>query len=185
MRIILSIFFAFSLHSAFAQYVEEDQATEDTVQASRPESFLDRLYFGGNFGLQFGTYTLINLSPNVGYKITDKLSMGLGFTYQYIKYQDLGFHTYGPSVFARYKIVDYLFAHVENEVLNVPVITVDQFGNVLNEERAIINSLLVGGGYMQSTDNFGFYAMVLFNLTEETYTPYTNPIIRLGFGYGF
>ncbi|HAZ26673.1 MAG TPA: hypothetical protein DCY95_20610, partial [Algoriphagus sp.] len=35
-------------------------------------SFKDRLYFGGNFGMQFGTVTLLDISPLVGVMITNR-----------------------------------------------------------------------------------------------------------------
>ena len=36
-------------------------------------SLSDRMFFGGNFGLQFGNPTLIDISPLVGFRMTERL----------------------------------------------------------------------------------------------------------------
>jgi hypothetical protein len=45
---------------------------------------------------------------------------------------------------------------------------------------------LVGGGYFQRIDgsNSGIFVMLLYNLTESLYTPYSNPIVRIGVNLG-
>ena len=45
----------------------------------------DRIFFGGNFGLQLGTYTNIEVSPLVGLWLLPRLSVAAGPTYQYYK----------------------------------------------------------------------------------------------------
>ena len=46
---------------------------------------IDRIFFGGNFGMQFGTITNIEVSPLVGYHITPRLSAGVGTRFEYFK----------------------------------------------------------------------------------------------------
>ena len=48
------------------------------AQREEPASFMDKLFLGGNFGLQFGTVTNIEFSPLVGYHITNRLAGGVG-----------------------------------------------------------------------------------------------------------
>ncbi|MBK9045856.1 MAG: hypothetical protein IPL74_03855 [Bacteroidetes bacterium] len=46
--------------------------------------------------------------------------------------------------------------------------------------------MLVGGGYAQEIGaNASLVLMLLWNLTEEQYSPYQNPIIRIGINAGF
>ena len=46
-----------------------------------------KFYWGGNLGLMFGTYTIIDISPEVGYKVTERFHVGTGLTYTYYKYK--------------------------------------------------------------------------------------------------
>ena len=152
----------------------------------QPQSprFWDKVFFGGNLGLQFGTVTFIEVSPLMGYRITDKISAGFGITYQYYHYQDrtTDFQTnvYGGRVFGRYMFTDYLFGHVEYEFLNL-----EAFDFYPQRRRVDVESLLAGGGYMQRIgNNSAIVAMILYNFTESNYTPYQNPILRIGVNIG-
>ena len=45
----------------------------------------DRIVIGGNLGAQFGNITIAEISPNIGYMVTDNLLSGIGGTYIYYK----------------------------------------------------------------------------------------------------
>ncbi|MCW3104016.1 MAG: hypothetical protein JWO09_2456 [Bacteroidetes bacterium] len=161
------------------------KAQDSTMLRKHPpkERFIDKLFTGGNLGAQFGTVTFIDVSPLLGYKVTDKIGVGIGATYQYYhyrdKYYDFETNVYGGRVFGRYLFTDYLFAHVEYEYLNLEAFD-------FNRRRVDVESLLAGGGYVQRvSDNVSIVAMLLYNFTESVYTPYTNPIIRVGVNIGF
>lgn len=147
---------------------------------SNDKSFSDRVFFGGNLGLQFGTYTFIDVSPLVGYEITEKLSAGVGFTYLYYKDRiyDYSTNIYGGRVFTRYNIIENFFAHGEYEILNLE--TFD-----LIDKRMNITNILVGGGYRQHIGGRTYFnLLVLWNINESAYSPYQNPIIRGGISFG-
>jgi hypothetical protein len=152
-----------------------------SAAARAQPGFSDRLYFGGNVGFSFGRVTFAEVSPIVGYKITEKLSAGTGVTYIYFKSGDFSTHIYGGRLFARYLISQSVFAHVEDELLSREII------DFKGERRRIdLNSVLVGGGFRQNISGRSFATiMVLFNLTPSIYSPYTNPIIRIGFNFGY
>ncbi len=147
------------------------------------ERFADKIFTGGNLGFQFGTVTFAEVSPLVGYKITKKFHAGIGATYQYYhykdKYYDFETNVYGGRVFTRYLFTDYLFGHVEYEYLNLEAFD-------FQRRRVDVTSLLAGGGYIQRIgSNSSIVAMLLYNFTESAYTPYTNPVIRIGINIGF
>ena len=151
------------------------------------DNFWDRVYTGGGIGLQFGSQTFVNISPLLGYRLTEKFSVGVSATYLYFRYKDYNpaysysSNTYGGSVFTRYLIFENLFAHVEYEVLRLDVR--DNVSRLLGSND--ITSVLVGGGYRQMLgDRSSINLMLLYNLNETTYSPYQNPIIRLSFGIG-
>jgi hypothetical protein len=183
MRNILRIFTLFCILGIFsiniqAQYFETPQ---------KKPTFKDRLYFGGGLGLQFGQVTLIDVSPLIAYKLTNRLHPGIGLSYSY--YNDksnnvpIEFSTYGGSVFTRFFIFESLFAHVEAEYLNIKVYTFTG-ATTYETKRQWIDNYLVGGGYFQKIgEKSGIYFTILWNLNQTELTPYSNPVMRIGFNF--
>jgi hypothetical protein len=111
-----------------------------------------RWFAGGNLGLQIGTVTLIDVSPLVGYMLTNKLAVGVGATYKYYhirnyfydpalnRYENFRSHIFGGSSFGRYFITQNIFAHTEYEYLRYKN---EVFGNIN------FHSYFVGAGYRQ------------------------------------
>lgn len=144
----------------------------------------ERLYFGGNVGAWFGSTTYINLSPLVGYKVTKQFSIGTGFTYNYYSqtYRGQKFTStiYGANIFARYLVLENLFAQVGWDRLSVA----DHNSPIINS-RVWIDNILVGGGYRQKFSNNGsFVAAIYYNINQTPLSPYPNPIIQIGFNIG-
>ncbi len=149
--------------------------------------FDTRYYIGGEIGFQIGTIIFLNVSPHIGYYLIPRLSIGSCFTYQYLNnaatMQTL--NIFGGSIFLRYDILDRLYLHAENEVLNYKT---DMFSNTGKVEHIVSNNILIGGGYRQFFSGTGkncFYVMILYNLNETIYTPYGNPVIRAGIEFHF
>lgn len=167
-----------------------------------PPPLRDRLFFGGNFGLTFGNTTSIIVSPLAGYRITPKLSGGLGVRYEYYKNSYPGFvpystNIYGGSVFTRYMLIQNLgetlgiggigtgiFIQGEYEMLNLESQYFDVSNTHSQEKRFNLHSVLVGGGiYQPIGQRSGFLITVLWNLNESLNSVYSNPLIRLGFTF--
>lgn len=171
-------------------------------QAARPEqedapqkprsTFRDNLILGGNFGLQFGMVTFLDISPLAGYQVFKNAFLGIGVTYQYLDWQTGGgrftTHTYGGRVFGRYIIWKGIMVHAEYEMLNLDCFDEDRI-NLPNPElvlrRRWVPGALVGGGYYQGVGKrSGFTMLILFNALQNHCTPYANPVIRIGFNFG-
>lgn len=163
-----------------------------------------RFYWGGNLGLMFGTYTVIDISPLVGYKVTEKFHVGTGLTYTYYRYREDGTYNgssvttngfeystsvYGGRLFTRYYVLDNIFLHLEDELINLEIPFFSPFSNDVYFSRQWVNSVLVGGGYGYAfnVDGPAISIMVLFrvNTAFDDFYPYQNPIIRIGLGFGF
>jgi hypothetical protein len=149
-----------------------------------------RVVFGGNFGASFSSNeSVVALSPSVGYRITERLTAGTGVIYQYNRIKlppyDFTFHNYGARFYGTYQLLPAVILHTEYELLELEYITVNASGVPDGTLRRQIGSFFVGGGYRQNLGgNSVVDIMVLYNLTESAYTPYSNPIIRIGFGIG-
>lgn len=162
-----------------------------TVENERPpkprSKFRDNLILGGNIGLQFGNVTFVDVSPLAGYQVFKNAFLGIGVTYQYLNWETRGgsfeTHTYGGRVFARYIIWKGIMAHAEFEMLNLDCF--DEDFNGLRIARTWVPGALFGAGYYQGVGKrSGFTALILFNALQSHCTPYTNPVIRIGFNFG-
>lgn len=153
-------------------------------------SFKDRIYFGGGGNLQLtDAYFVVGVSPLVGYMISQRLSAGVGITYQYTSFRrwDLTAHTYGGRLFSRYNIFPSIYAMAEYESLNMPYTVSGPAGSELR--RTWTERFLVGGGYFQSFggNRGGFNIGILYDLFfqyNNPSSPYTSPwVYRVGFTF--
>ncbi|MDD5571185.1 MAG: hypothetical protein PHD97_08520 [Bacteroidales bacterium] len=166
--------------------VNRRQYKNDYVQDTNRINRSSRFVTGGNIGVQVGSYTFIDISPALGYKVTEKFIPGISISYKYLRFADMQneFETniYGGSIFFKYLVLENLFAHVEYEILNFDR---QLFEPSKSARRINIESLLVGAGYRQEISrNFHTNLLVLWNLNETIYTFYSNPIIRVSFDIG-
>ena len=176
------------LFCLFSLYISQLHGQPPLVQRDPndgKQSFIDRLFFGGNVGLQFGTQTYIEIAPLIGYKVTEKLSTGVGLKYIYYRFKDdyskYTSNIYGGGPFVRYNIYEGLFLHAEYELLNLEVPDVYYTRYV----RKNISSVFLGGGYRQMIgERSSLDFLLLYNINDTKDSPYINPIVRIGFGFG-
>lgn len=163
---------------------QSDSIRRNAGRGPAPKPFADRLVYGGNIGLQFGNVTVINISPQVGYKVTDRFVAGIGVTYLYARFRS--FNTIfenkilGYNAWSRYYPFENLFAHVEYNRLY------SEWQPWTNKGKYWIDGVLVGGGYRQPiAGNLAANILVLFNLKYSDEWPFRNPMVQAGFGFGF
>ena len=183
---LITIVFLFTSIVAFSQ--EPPQQQEQQKQEKTKAPFKDRLFLSPDLGLQFGTVTFINISPKIGYMLTDKLGAGVGVTYIYVNdktYRSLGYtyesNIYGGSIFGQYQLFEAVQLYSEYQVLNM-----DAFDPISFEiSRKNVPAWLVGGGYTTSIGaNSSVGLMLLWDVIEDRNSFYSNPIIRIGFNFG-
>jgi hypothetical protein len=178
--LILSAILLFS--EVQAQYVR------DTTQAALPENnrpsfdedFSQKLVPGGNFALSLGNPWYLDLSPNLGYQVNDRLVSGAGLSYVAygVRFGNVKFRwdRYGGMLFSRYRLFDSFFANAELEMLNVED---EDIG-----KRVWIVNPLVGASYiMPFGRRGGLQVSLLYNLNyNENLSPFPSPLIwRIGF----
>ncbi len=181
-RIVIAVFVFLPVVAG----AQEEQKEEMTLR--------DRIFFGGNFSLQIGTVTFIEISPIVGYRFTPRFASGTGVTYQYYRdrrLQDFIFKTniYGGRIFSQYLVIRDLdnviplgahfgvIGYAEYEALNLE----RTIGDASQTGRFWLSSLYVGGGLeipMGRRTKMNF--LVLWNLNDTGQSPYTNPSVRIG-----
>lgn len=162
----------------------------------------DRMYVGGNFGLQFGTITDIEVSPHVGYYIYPRWSAGVGITYEYYKRKQslyypysIDTHIYGYNLFTQLALIQDLgrtfgigngisiIGQAEYERLSLERRYFERT-TALTSGRFWLDSFLVGGGIKQAVGRrSSVYLLVMWNLNETVNSPYSNPIFKFGFDF--
>lgn len=170
-----------------------------------PQTFKDRLWYGGGFGLGFvgGNQTSqfnMGISPMVGYKIIPWFSVGprLGIDYTYYKapstlgrVASTNIFSFYTGVFARAKIFRGIFAQGEYGVTFGKLPYLDGFGrlvvdnnNKVVKDQVTQESGLVGLGY-NSGGLFATELVLLYDVLvpEDSYQNPWN--FRFGFTYRF
>jgi hypothetical protein len=144
-------------------------------------------FFGGSFGLSFGTITRIAAWPIVGYQVTDDFSAGLRITYEYIRdnrfAEPYNFNNYGGGLFGRYRFIPQAYAHAE--------FAYNSYGFGISDtetNREWVPFLFLGGGYIQSLGgNTNLFVEILFDVIQDPNSPFANwqPFIQMGVTTGF
>lgn len=183
MRLVLMGILTFMFLGLNAQYTPDDEnnssgrnnsttTTSSDSDDGEMKTLRDRLYVGGDLGLQFGTYNLINISTFAGYSLTEDFSVGVGARYMWFKDNIFNESTsiYGGSTFMRYLIGDYIIAHAEYELLNVE--RYDPFSGALGRENIFLG--LIGGGYRQNFGGGSYLQMlILYDVINDPLSPFT------------
>jgi hypothetical protein len=131
-------------------WVHGIMAQENRRETKDKKTFIDRVSIGGALGFGFGSNSiLVDVSPIIGYSLTDNFVVGLGLTYKYYQYNDfyqstsdltsfsdLKNNIYGGSIFARYfltgigiPVIENMFIHAEVE----PLIYTSDFKYISNK----------------------------------------------------
>ena len=160
--------------------IDDTGARRDSTPPLSELSTLKRVTWGGSMAIQLGTVTLLGASPKIGYRVTEKLTAGLGGTYYYISDKVYGNTSkfYGASAYARHLIMPRIFVHAEAERVHMRI------GYEL--QPTAIDMLWIGGGYYTSISPRAAAGMVLlYDVLENPNSPYSNPDIRGGITFGF
>jgi hypothetical protein len=180
-------------------------AQDDTAEET-PKGFdRSRLFVGGNFGLSFGNFTFINISPQLGYRFNDMFAAGIGINGQFVqrKYRFNGtliekerLGIAGMNVFGRFYPIKQGFIQLQPEMNYI-------WGSYTNytsqqEIKSSINgkilpSLLAGvGAFLPAGRAGGLIIMAQYDLLHKDgagpnpSTPYgKNIFMSVGFNAGF
>lgn len=139
----------------------------------------DKIFFGGGIGMQFGSYTGVDVSPMVGYRLINNLQTGIKFTYQYYGGSNVSWqqNVIGGSLFAQYIFFNKFIAHAEYEVLNVHT---SWKNNQYEDTKQWFYTPLLGGGLYQKIGNrAAIMLLILYDVGGSTNSPYQNPIIKI------
>lgn len=178
----------FALFSAVA--VAQDEEEEEPVKKGFDKS---KLFFGGNFGLGFGSVsTLVNVSPQIGYRFNRYLAAGVGvnFIYSSYKYEFYGYKEQygvtGLNVFGRVYPIEYVFLQVQPEANYTWGKVKYDNGDELKLDSKIVPSLLGGIGAAIPAGRGYFIVMAQYDLLQNERSPYgSRAFFNFGYNFGF
>ena len=185
MALVMSCFFCANLYAQEEAYSEKSGSGFDK----------SRLFFGGTFGLSFGDYTLVNVSPQVGYHFSKYFAAGTGINFIYSSFKTRyinGAEAYredygnvGLNVFGRLYPIQFLLLQVQPEMnYNWGKIKYTDGEPTVDLKGKFIPSVLAGIGGAIPAGRGAMIAMLQYDLVQDPRSPYGNKVF-FTFGYNF
>jgi hypothetical protein len=193
------LFFCLLALLAFAQYsLAQD---EQPAPPPEPKKGFDksRLFAGGNFGLNFSSsYTLINVSPQIGYRFNNYVAAGAGVNFVYTSqrsyytngdtYSKTNYGVTGINIFGRVYPIQQVLLQLQPE-LNYTWGKIKYYDSSPEYKYLgqLAPSLLAGaGGALPAGGNGAFIIMVQYDLLQNSRGPYgSRPFFSFGYNVGF
>ncbi len=148
----------------------------------------ERLFFGGNFGLSFsGGYSLINISPQIGYRFNEHIAAGGGVNYIHYGLNDFGTkytqNYAGLEVFGRVYPIRQFFLQAQPELNYVwGKINYDNNQGTAKIPTQFVPSMLLGGGAAIPAGRGAITISVMYDVVQNSLSPYYHQAVY-GFGY--
>jgi hypothetical protein len=168
---------------AFAQpddYVNSLPSNDNSRENMSDLTHRERTVVGGSLGLGLSSSNGSGMfygaiTPLVGYRLTERLSAGVGFNFTYYKTRLYEEKIYAGIAWARLGLFNGLFACAEINQVNAPSYS---FGGAKRETFPLV---LAGAGISQGIGHgLGSYFQIMYDLTEEERSPYGPLVIRAG-----
>jgi hypothetical protein len=189
-RIICSLLFGMLISGVLRAQDSQDEGKKGFDKS--------RLFFGGNFGLGFSSYyTLINVSPQVGYHFNQYLAAGTGINFIYssqryytgnVNYDyRFDYGVVGLNVFGRVYPLQQLFLQIQPE-LNYTWGKEKFYDGSPDQKLSpqFVPSLLAGAGGAIPMGRAGAFILIIqYDLLQNNRTPYGNrPFFSFGYNVG-
>jgi len=156
----------------------------------------ERIFFGGDFGLQFGTYTNIEVAPIIGFWVLPRVAVAAGPKYTYYATRNIGSTSiFGGRVYTQFVLIQDinniipagihlgLFVHGEGEIQSLESETPFWVNPQVDSKRFNVNALLVGGGISQPMGRRGALNIIALWALNDPYEIYSSPEIRISFTF--
>jgi len=149
-------------------------------QSSQKSEFWSKVQFGGGLGLGFGNNsTNISVAPSAIYNFNEKVALGVGVQYSYIRQKDFyTSHLYGGSIIGLVNPIQEIQLSAELEELRV---NTDFENSNLSTDNFWNTALFLGAGYRTNNATIGIRYNVLHNDNNNIYTTAFMPFVRVYF----
>lgn len=149
-------------------------------EPSQKSEFWSKVQFGGGLGLGFGNNsTNISVAPSAIYNFNEKVALGLGVQYSYIRQKDFyTSHLYGGSIIGLVNPIQEIQLSAELEELRV---NTDFDNSTLTSDDFWNTALFLGAGYRTNNATIGIRYNVLHKDRNNIYTTAFMPFVRVYF----
>ena len=185
---------------SLAQYSSAQDEKQEAPPEEKKGFDKSRLFIGGNFGLSFSSYyTLINVSPQLGYHFNRWLAAGAGVNFIYSSqksyynngadYSKTNYGVTGINIFGRVYPIQQILLQLQPE-LNYTWGKEKFYDGITPDYKfsgKLVPSLLAGAGGAIPTGGSGaFIIMIQYDLLQNARSPYDNrPFYSFGYNIGF
>lgn len=158
------------------------------TMAVQGQYYGSRWTFGGGLGLHFGDYTLINISPQVGYNFTQYMNLGVGINYSHYneKYDNRQYkysnNYLGLNISGKFYPLPFTVFMVQPEINRMWQQVKYRGSSSQTETDKVVPVFLIGAGL-----RFGAVtAMLQYDLAQSKYSPYgDNLFYSVGYTFSF
>jgi hypothetical protein len=154
----------------------------------------EKVFVGGNFGLGFGSYTVINVSPQAGYRFNRYFAAGLGINAQYVSIKERDFYgndyrkvsqgVAGLNVFGRVYPIQQFMLQIQPEAnyLFGKQIFYQPTREEYKIDAEIVPSLLAGGGLVLPSGRGSLIVALFYDVLQRPNSPYgKKPVVNVGY----
>lgn len=169
-KIILTTTLIISTLYGFSQEQIPEEKERPIFFEKQTPAWKEKMIYGGNVWLGFFGSFYVDVSPMVGYRLTEKGTyggLGATFIYQGGWQQSNGEFMYGPRIWLRQSVFKSVFVHAEYEFMNAYS---DRFysynGNPNTVTKKWEGSPLIGAGFYQGRGarDKGSFISLMYNL---------------------
>lgn len=152
----------------------------------------ENLFVGGNFGFSFGSsITHLNLSPQVGYRVSRFFAAGAGVNGIYTSFKRGGYkENYGVAglnVFGRVFPIENIILQLQPEMnYTWGTLKYDDNRADVRLDGKVVPSLIGGvGAVLPTGGRGGFMVMLQYDILQNARSPYSNrPFVNIGYVVG-
>jgi hypothetical protein len=158
----------------------------------KDKPFIERFVPGVTFQYQYNSGYLIDINVYGGYRLTSRITTGLGWnqratiqsSYEYWK---RGAYVYGPRAFGDYELGKGFIIHLETELMNTMVMDPIQPTDVKTSREWVWGMMTGIKKTYKITRNLKGTAIIQYNLFDPKFkSPYNDRLnSRIGFEYSF
>ncbi|MEO1652584.1 MAG: hypothetical protein AAFU64_03475, partial [Bacteroidota bacterium] len=164
------------------------KASAQVKKDQEKKSFGERLVINPNIGFSIGDFTSVDLSPTIGYRVQDKIVLGLGPSYLFFKNKqvepEFKSHNYGGRIFGQYQPWDWAFIRAEAEAMSVEIQELD-LGEITQVREWQFAPLLGLGIQPKLLGMVRVQLSVLYNLNHQEDRSWRNTPWVTRFGVSF